>query len=132
MTSEASREYSGSFLSVLIFTLCILTPTSCESPSILIVHSSSPPRCDLAALRQGRATEELVLSVVSLASRQGQGGHGARSGSTNHSASRGPSKSPINWSDCPADWKRELCAFPSLACFSLSLTFQSKTHYEEN
>lgn len=94
-----------------------------------VILSSIHPEPDLCTLQQGQATEELLLSVVSLAGLQGRGGQtGTRTGVPGNQQLEparpitrlhvAPSKSPINWSDCPVDWKRELCVSPSLTRFS--------------
>lgn len=106
------------------------------------IHSYIHSHSDLCALEQGQATEELLISVVSLASLQGRGGQtGTRTGVPGNQQLElarpitqlhvAPSKSPINWSDCPVDWKRELCVcvvFLSLTCFSLPLATALKNN----
>lgn len=81
--------------------------------------SSIHPPSNLSGLQQGQATEELFLSVSSLASLQGQdeqtGTWTGVPGNQQPDLAQpiallhvAPSESPINWSDCPVDWKREL------------------------
>lgn len=108
-----------------------VTSTGCESTidqaGIFLMLSSIHPPSDLYALQQGQATEELLLSASSLAGLQGRGEQTgtwtgvpgnqqpdpARPITRLHVA---PSKSPINWSDCPVDWKRELWASVWCVC----------------
>lgn len=107
---------------------------------ISLMLSSIHPHFDLCALQQGQATEELLLSVSWLASLQCWGeqtGTRTRVPGNQHLDPAQPitwlhvalSKSPINWSDCPVDWKRVLwvslwyvCEFPSMNSLSLPVT----------
>lgn len=119
---------------------CILN--SVNPHRIFLMLSSIHPPSDLYALQQGQATEELLLAVSSLASLQCWGeqtGIWTRvPGNQQPDAAQpitwlhvAPSKSPINWSDCPVDWKRGtvsvcvvcVCAFPSMHSFSLPVDF---------
>lgn len=111
---------------------------------ISLMLSSIHPHSDLCALQQGQATEELLLSVSWLASLQCWGeqtGTWTRVPGNQHLDPAQPitclhvalSKSPINWSDCPVDWKRVLWVsvwyvseFPSANSLPLPVTCSGK------
>lgn len=110
---------------------------------IFLMLSPIHPPSDLYALQQGQATEELLLSGSSLASLQCWGEQtGTRTrvpGNQQPDPAQpitwlhvAPSKSQINWSDCPVGWKRELlvsvwivceCAFPAMTSCLLPVDF---------
>lgn len=107
---------------------------------ISLMLSSIHPHSDLCALQQGQATEELLLSASWLAGLQCWGeqtGTWTRVPGNQHLDLAQPitwlhvalSKSPINWSDCPVDWKRVLWVsvwyvseFPSVNSLPLPVT----------
>ncbi len=90
-----------------------------DQAGIFLMLPSVHPPSNLCTLQQGQATEKLLLSVSSLVSLQSWG---LQMGTwTGVLGNQQPdpaqpitqlhvtcSKSPINWSDCPVDWKRGL------------------------
>lgn len=108
---------------ITVYNLCWLWIPIDQAGIFLMLSSFHPPirtPSDLCALQQGQATQELLHSASSLAGLQGRGEQmgtwtgvpGNQQPDPAHPITWlhvAPAKSPINWSDCPVDWKRELC-----------------------